>query len=96
MPRYLSLISFTDKGIAAVKNSIQRATAFRAHVKESGGKVEALYWAIGESDGAVIFQAPDETTATALLLKLAEEGFVRTKTSRLFDETEFSSILERA
>lgn len=93
MPRYLSQISYTDRGIQEVKGSIERANQFRSLVEAAGGRVEAIYWAIGDTDGAVIFDAPDEKTAAALLLKLADQGFVRTETLRVYDEKEFESIL---
>ena len=51
MPRYLSLINFTDQGIRAVDESINRAEHFKASVAEAGGKVEAIYWAVGNADG---------------------------------------------
>lgn len=93
MPRYLSLISFTDQGIRAVDESIDRAEHFKSTVAEAGGQVEAIYWAVGDADGAVIFQAPDEATGAKLLLKLGHDGFVRTKTLRVYDSAEFQTIV---
>jgi uncharacterized protein with GYD domain len=52
-----------------------------------------LYWAIGEADGAVIFDAPDEETAVSLLLQLTHNGFVRTRTMRVFGAEEFEKIV---
>ena len=95
MPRYLSLISFTDQGIRDVKDTIDRANRFRASVENAGGRVVGLYWAVGEVDGAVIFEAPDEATATTLLLVLGREGCVRTHTLRLYDAEEFRPILDK-
>lgn len=93
MVRYLSLMSYTDQGIRAVDQSCQRAKAFRAAVEAAGGKVQSLYWAIGEYDGAFVFEAPDEATATRLLLSLSELGNVRTRSQRVFDESEFQAVL---
>ena len=93
MPRYLSLVNFTDQGIRDIKDSIHRATEFRSAVEAAGGNVVQLYWAVGEADGAVIFEAPDETTATALLLRLARGGYVRTRTLRIYDAAEFENVL---
>ena len=96
MPRYLSLINFTDEGIRKVKDSAKRADAFRVNVEKAGGKVHGMYWAVGEFDGAVIFEAPDESTATALLLRLGSAGFVRTRTLRVNDAKEFGDILKQS
>ncbi len=92
MPRYLSLINFTDAGIREIKNSVKRAKSFRLAVEKAGGKVIGMYWAVGEFDGAVIFEAPAEATATALLLKLGSAGFVRSRTLRVIDSEEFAKI----
>ena len=93
MVRYLSLISFTDKGITDVSKSIDRAAAFSTAVESKGGKVLNQYWALGEVDGCLIFECPDDQVAAALLLQLGKEDNVRTKTMRVFDATEFGTIV---
>jgi uncharacterized protein with GYD domain len=92
MPRYLSLIQFTEQGIKAIDKSTQRAERFRSAVSAAGGNVEAAYWALGEFDGAVVFQAPDEKTAARLLLELGQQGNVRTRTVQVFDAAEFAAM----
>lgn len=92
MPKYLSLVNYTDAGIREVKNSPKRARSFRQAVEKAGGKVIGMYWAIGEFDGAVIFEAPDEETAIALLLKLGSAGFVRTRTLQVIEAEDFAKI----
>lgn len=77
-----------------IGDSLGRADAFKQAVEAAGGKVHAVYWAVGDIDGAVIFEAPDETTATKLVLQLSHDGFVRTNTLRVFDETEFGDIVK--
>lgn len=93
MVRYLSLITFTDKGIKDVSNSLDRARDFSSAVASQGGKVLSQYWALGEVDGCVIFECPDDQTAASLLLKLGQADATRTKTMRVFDATEFESIV---
>lgn len=92
MIRYLSLISFTDQGITDVDNSVQRAQDFSTTVEAAGGRVVQQFWAIGEFDGAVIFEAPDDATAAALLIKLGHDGNVRTRSLRVYEADEFKSI----
>lgn len=94
MSRYLSLLTYTEKGLRDIRDSSQRAASFRAAVQRAGGKVLALFWAVGAFDGCVIFEAPDEATAASLLLNLGHAGNVRLQTLRLYDETEFAPILE--
>lgn len=96
MVRYITLISFTDNGIRDVSKSIQRAADFRSAVVAKGGKVLSQYWALGDIDGFVIFECPDDTTAAALILKLGRDDNVRTKTTRIFDSSEFETIATAA
>jgi uncharacterized protein with GYD domain len=95
MVRYLTLIQFTDKGVKDIKDSPHRAEMFRGRVEKAGGRVCGLYWALGEFDGAVVFEAPDDVTATGLLLTLSRDGFVRTKSARLFEAAEFEQVLAK-
>ena len=95
MLRYLTLVNFTPQGIAQISESPRRAAAFRNSIEQAGGRVLGMYWTIGEFDGTVIFEVPDEETATALLLDVGRRGFVRTKTLRAWDATEFDGILSR-
>jgi uncharacterized protein with GYD domain len=96
MPTFLALVSFTDQGIKNIHGSIERAEQFRSEVESVGGKVKDIYWAIGEVDGVVIFDAPDGGTAATLLLHLASEGFVRTRCLRVFGADEFKGIITKA
>jgi uncharacterized protein with GYD domain len=96
MVRYLSLISFTQQGVAHIKNSPDRASKFSASVEAAGGRVVSKYWSIGEVDGTVVIEAPDDQTVSALLLKLAQEGNVRTRSMRVYDDEEFAAIVDNA
>jgi uncharacterized protein with GYD domain len=92
MTRYLSLLNFTEQGLRNVQQSSERAIHFRKSVEAAGGKVVSQYWALGETDGCVIFEAPNEEMAAALLLTLGKLGNVRTRSLRIFDETEFARV----
>jgi uncharacterized protein with GYD domain len=93
MPRFLTLLTFTEQGVGEIKKTIRRAADFRKSVEAVGGQVTAQYWAVGEADGCIVFEAPDEETAAALLLALAQKGNVRTRTLRAYDATEFAKIV---
>lgn len=92
MTRYLSLLNFTEQGLQNVQQSSERARQFRTSVEAAGGKVISQYWAIGEADGCIVFEVPNEETAAALLLKLGKLGNVRTRSLRVFDDAEFARI----
>lgn len=96
MPRYLTLVNFTPQGAKVLDKSVERSRAFRTSAASLGAKVEAIYWAMGQFDGAVILDAPDDQTATSLMVALSRAGNVQTRTTRLYDESEFSSIVAAA
>jgi uncharacterized protein with GYD domain len=96
MTRFMSLLTSTDQGIRNVKQSIQRADSFRKSVDAAGGKVVSQYWLVGEADACVVFEAPDDQVASALLLSLGQQGNVRTRTLRVYDAKEFEKIVAKA
>ncbi len=95
MTRHVVLLKFTEKGITGIQQSPDRAAAFRAQVEKAGGKVEAQFWTIGPYDGAVVFTAPDETTAAALVLGLGKTDSVTTCMLRALDAREFQDVLRK-
>jgi uncharacterized protein with GYD domain len=95
MARYAMLLQFTEQGIKDIKDSPARAMSFRAEAAKAGAAVEGQYWLLGEYDGLIVFNAPDEGTATSLALRLGGLGNVRTCLCRAFDEAEFKAILAK-
>ena len=93
MATYITTIHFTEQGIKAIRDTCDRAAAFKARAKKMGVKVSAMYWTLGAFDGVIVCEAPDEETATAALLHLASRGNVRTQTARAFDAAEMQKIL---
>jgi uncharacterized protein with GYD domain len=96
MVRFISLFNFTEKGIGKYADTVSRADAFIKDPQKAGVKVTAMYWMVGAYDGMVVLEAPDEQSATAMLLKLGANGYVRTQTLRAYDRSEMESILARA
>ena len=95
MNRYVILMSFTGKGVDAVRQSPERADGFRATAQKMGCKVHSIFWTMGPHDGVVTFEAPNDETASALVLSGEQHGFVTTCTLRAFDESEFKSIVSK-
>ena len=96
MVRYLSLFSFTEQGAKKITDTVERAEAFAKLAQKSGATVKAFYWLVGDFDGALVLEAPDEQTAIGLLAKLAGLGNVRTHTMRAFDKADMEPILAKA
>jgi uncharacterized protein with GYD domain len=84
---------FTEQGLKAVRDTCDRAAAFKATAKKMGVKVSGIYWTLGAFDGVIIFEAPDEATATAAMLHLGLSGNMRTQTARAYDAAKMEKIL---
>ena len=95
MTRFISLISLTQRGEEAVKNTVDRANTFRAEAEKLGAEVKHVYWTMGSYDGVLIFEAPDDQTATSLMINLGSKGNVRTQTMVAYDSGEMESVLSR-
>ena len=95
MPRYISLLKFTEKGAREVRESTTRASEFNKIAEKSGVRVEAQYWAFGEYDGLLILSADRGETALNCLVELAAAGNVRLETMRAFDAGEFGALTRK-
>jgi uncharacterized protein with GYD domain len=93
MATYIVLANFTEQGIRDVKDSPQRADAFKDMAKKAGATVKDVFWTLGQYDAVAIVEAPDDVSATALGLSVAKLGNVRTQTLRAFSAAEMKNIL---
>ena len=95
MATFVSTIKFTEQGIKAIGETTKRAAALKATAKKMKVKVTDLYWTLGPFDGLLVFDAPDDETATAMLLHLGALGNVQTTTARAFTATEMDKVLAK-
>ncbi len=93
MATYLTLIKSTERGVKDIKDTCKRAADFKAHAKKHGIEVKEQYWCMGAYDGLIVFDAPDDETATAAMLSLSSRENVTTQTLRSFTATEMSKIM---
>lgn len=93
MATFIVLASFSDQGIRNVKETINRAEGFKDMAKKSGVTVKDMYWTLGSRDIVVVCEAPDDETATALLLSVASRGYVRSETLRAFSFDEMKKVM---
>ncbi len=92
MATFITTIKFTEKGVQGIKESPKRAAAFKAAAKKMGVKVTGIYWTLGYFDGVIVFEAPDDETATAAMLHLSSQGNVHTTTARAFGTIEMEKV----
>ncbi len=94
MATFIVLLSFTDQGIREIEDSPHRADVFTETAEKAGAQVVAQYWTLGNHDGVLILEAPDDETAASVLLSLGRSGNVRTETLRAFEWAEAQAMIE--
>ena len=95
MATFISTFRFTEQGVNAIGETTRRAASFKAAAKKLRVNVTGVYWTLGSYDGLVIFDAPDDETATALMLRLGSQGNVQTTTARAFTAAEMDKVLAK-
>lgn len=94
MPVYVQLISWTEKGASAAKDTVQRAQRARAAAEKVGVKLREVIWTMGRYDVVAIFDAPNDETASKFSIGLGALGFAHTETLRGYSEQEIAKIVE--
>jgi uncharacterized protein with GYD domain len=95
MANYIALISWTEQGVKAYGNTLDRAEAAAELARKLGGSLNQIFWTMGEYDVVGVLEAPDDESATAFALALSSQGNVRTSTMRAFDADEMRQILAK-
>jgi uncharacterized protein with GYD domain len=95
MPSYVCLIQFKDQGIRNIKDTVKRSDAAMAEAEKMGMKIVEEYWTMGAYDVVVIFEAPDDETMSAFILKVGSLGNVQGQTLRAFRRNEMEGILAK-
>ena len=95
MASYIGLIQFTDQGIRNVRDTVKRGDAAIAEAEKMGMKVVEEFWTMGADDAVVLFEAPDDETMSAFMLKIGSLGNVKSHTLRAFRRSEMEEILAK-
>ena len=98
MALYMTQFSYTTEAWKAlVKRPEDRATVFAEHVEKLGGRMVSFYYCMGEFDGVVVYEAPDEKTAAAIVFTATSPGHLKeTKTTSLMTVEETMEAMEKA
>jgi len=92
MPTYITLLNWTEQGIAKVKASSKRLDAGRKAFKKMGVEIKDTYLTMGPYDLVCVIEAPDDETAAKAILSLGSQGNVRTLTLPAFTEDQYRKI----
>jgi uncharacterized protein with GYD domain len=95
MVTYIGLMKFTDKGIAAVKDTTKRAAAAKEVAGRFGVTMREIYWTLGEYDLVCVLDGQDEASVTAFTLAVSSQGNVRGESLRAFTAAELDKILAK-
>ena len=93
MPKYISLVSFTQEGLRNVKDTRKRAKEFSDRARQQGVDIKETYWTVGRYDIIHLFEAPDDASAATISIALSSFGNVRSETMRAFNAKEIEKIL---
>jgi uncharacterized protein with GYD domain len=93
MPKFVTLVNFTDQGMRHIKQTTDRAKGLVNIAGKLGIKIKDIYWTLGAFDAVFTAEAPDEESMTALALSMGSIGNIRTQTMRAFSADELNNIL---
>jgi uncharacterized protein with GYD domain len=95
MPHYIILWNWTDQGVRAVKDSPKRLASFKVELEQADGKLMGEYYTMGQYDGIVIAEAPNDETIMSILLGDASKGNFRSMTLKAFPMEEAAKVIEK-
>ena len=95
MPHYIILFNFTEQGIRDVKDTINRAEAFKSAIEKAGGKFISEYYTLGKYDIVTIVEASNDETILPVILATGSLGNVRSETLKAFSMDEAAKIIEK-
>ena len=98
MPKYLFEVSYTPAGAAGLMKDggSKRREAAAALVKGLGGKLDAIYFAFGDTDAYAIVDLPDQASAVAASLAVNASGATTGKIRVLLSPEELDAAAQKS
>ena len=98
MPLYMTQAGYTSEAWTALtRNPENRGEAISRLAESMGGRVLSFYNSFGEYDLVVIYEAPDESTAAAIVLAAVSPGHLSSvKTTVLLSAEEGMEAMRKA
>jgi uncharacterized protein with GYD domain len=98
MPKYLVQANYVGAGLKGLlkEGGSSRRAAVEKLFGSVGGKVEALYYAFGDTDLFVIAEVPDNVSAAALSLTVNATGVATSKIAVLLTPEEIDAAAKKA
>jgi uncharacterized protein with GYD domain len=98
MPKYLIHASYSAEGVKGLlkDGGSKRRAAAEAAIKGLGGKLDAFYFAFGDTDVFALADAPDNVSAAAVSLAVSASGAVHTKITVLLTAEEMDQATQKS
>jgi len=97
MPTYLTAFRQTSETWAKlVANPEDRRDTIAPLIEGLGGKLLGYWYAFGDVDGYVLWEAPDDVAAASLLVKVGSTGALSVSTTKLIAVEEALESFGRA
>ena len=98
MPFYMCQFAYTSEAWTAMTEKPQdRSKPVGELAQKLGSRVVGLYYYFGDYDGVLLFEAPDDITANAVIVASMAPGHLKvTKTTGLFTPEETMEIMRKA
>lgn len=90
MPKYLIQANYVGDGVKGLieEGGSKRREAVARLFESMGGRLESMYYAIGDTDVFIVGEFPDNVSAVAANLAAARSGAVRCRTTVLLTPEE--------
>lgn len=98
MPKYLIKANYVGDGIKGLvkDGGSGRVEAVNALITSLGGRVEAFYYAFGDTDAIVIVDLPDNASAAAGSIIASASGAVTTSVTVLLNPEEIDEAVKKS
>ena len=95
MPTYVSLVKFTEQGIATMKQQgVARSDAVQQNIEALGGRLVDAYYCLGEYDVVAILEFPNNRAAMKAAVLNASLGHIRITTMPAIPRAEWRALLQ--
>ena len=97
MPKYLVQANYVGQGLKGLlkEGGSKRRAAVEKLFGSVGGKVEAFYYAFGDTDLFIIADVPDNVSAAALSLTVNAAGTATAKVTVLMTAEEIDAAVKK-
>ncbi len=93
MSKYVLLLSWTDRGIRNVKDTVKRAESLRSYLEKKGGRLVDILYTFGQCGAIVTAELPNDEIAMSVSLGTGALGNVRVITLKAFGLDETKKII---